>query len=103
MSNYENMPPEQQHYTQISAISKTLYQARKLSMELQDTALSPGSDPFAIAQRANELGRMIEAGANQLYAVKMGIEEQYPQFKADAVEYAKTRQHEKTQQQEQSF
>lgn len=103
MSNYDEMPPQQQRYTQISAASKTLYQARKLSMELQDAALSPGSDPLAIAQRANELGRMIETGANQLYAVKMGIEEEHPEFKTQAVEYAKAQEQQKTVQQEHGF
>lgn len=104
MSNYTTLSPEQQQYTQISATSKTLYKARKFSMELQDAALSPGSDPLVIAQRANELGRMIEAGANQLYAVKMSIEQQHPHFKTDAINYAKAQQqeqkHEQTVQQE---
>ena len=103
MSNYEDMSPQQQRYTQISAASKTLYQARKFSMELQDAALSPEGDFLAIAQRANELGRMIETGANQLYAAKISIEEEHPQFKTQAIEYAKARQQQKTLQQEQSI
>lgn len=104
MNDYDNMPSEQQHYTQISAATKTLYQARKLSVELRDAALSPKSDPLAIAQRANELGQMVEAGAKQVYAVKMGIEEQHPHFKTQAIDYAKAQQQQqKTVEQEQGF
>lgn len=103
MSNYEQMSPQQQDYMLVSAASKTLYQAKSISMDLKNTALSPDIDPLIIAQRANELEHIVERGAKQLYAIKLKIEEQHPEFKAQAMEYAKTQKQQKALKTEQSF
>lgn len=93
MSNFENMPVEQQQYTLTSSASKTLYEARQLSKELQSMALTPDTDPLVLAQTANALEKMIETGANQVYAVKKNQELQHPHFKEQAKKYALEQEH----------
>lgn len=84
MSNFENMSKEQQQYTLIASASKEMYEARALSKELQDLALTPNTDPLVVAQTANEMGRKTEDSAKKLYAVRMQIEQEFPHFKEQA-------------------
>lgn len=106
-SNFETMSPEQQRYVQLMANKKRLYGAsQKLNEALQASVSTGGNNQsMAVSQKIGAASQAVQATANNLAHQQKQIEAAHPEFKAQAVQYAKKRSQtfNQAQSQQQSF
>ncbi len=90
-SNYENMPPEQQQYLNLLSQKKSLYAVNDMIGEAQDIALNNSHDPqmLQVAKKLNAAEQVNTASISRLYAQQLNIEQRHPEFKQQAMDYAK--------------
>lgn len=90
----QTMSPQQQQYLNVLSQKKSLYAVNDMINEAQDIALNNNHDPnmMQIAKKLNAAEQVNTASISRLYAQQMQIEQQHPEFKAQAVAYARSRQ-----------
>ena len=93
-NSYENMSPEQQHYLNILSQKKSLYAVNDMIGEAQDIALNNTHDPqmMQVAKKLNAAEQVNTASISRLYAQQVHIEQRHPEFKQQAMDYAKGQQ-----------
>ncbi|MCY7297305.1 hypothetical protein [Alteromonas sp. a30] len=105
--NFDKMSQEQQRYVQLMANKKRLYGAsQKLNEALQASLADGNNTPsMAVAQKISAASQAVQSTANNLAHQQKQIEAIHPEFKTQAVQYAKEKSQmfNQAQSQQQSF
>jgi hypothetical protein len=98
-NRFDTLSAEQKHYVQLLANKKRLYNAHKSLNDTVQTALSLSDreQAFTLAQQVSNAAKQVQDTANYLAHQQKQIEQQHPEFKAQAKSFAQNRdaQHQK--------
>ena len=95
----DTLSDDQKHYIATLSNKKRLYQAHKQLQNAVTTALNNSDNPqtLKLAQDISAASQTVQAAANYLHHQQKTLEDKHPEFKAQAVEYSKSRQQNRSQ------
>ena len=104
-SAFEQLNSDQQHYVQLLANKKRLYAANTTLNEAVQLTLTSGNQEqaFKLAQKLSAVAQNVQNTAHSLAHQQKAIEQQHPEFKAQAKSFAQSRQRERQQTTGQTF
>lgn len=92
-TGFNQLTDEQKHYVQVLANKKRLYAAHKTLNDAVQTALKDSNQTqgFKLAQTISAAAKQVQDTANFLTHQQKQIEQQHPEFKEKAKQFAQSR------------